>query len=529
MLLFNKNRQELLLCLNEKLHRGVLVLKKFIVLLVSIGVIAVGIRIAFDHDKGSASTLGQPTASFYEIDPRFREFYQRLGGEAVLGKGISPKFIDESGKEYQYVVTALLVYDHKATQKQKFYLAPIGRDLNIEEPARPAPEDPTILYRNGHYIYGPFVQVFNDFGGEAIVGEPLADPMFDPSRKITIQYFENLGFYQKESDPEGKVELLYYGLWKCGDACSFVPSKTEGNVDLYLNNDISFESYAEKLTKKITGKQLTGVQKGHDGLYEQVYENIVLVADPLIPGRVTLRPLTTILGYTPDPLQKPVSDARSFFFPVRNGWGYQVRDVIVDFIEPYGGVEFTGLPISEMKEKRPGLMEQCFENLCIEYAPYALFNKIRLKPLGEEYYSKFCGGRDTYLVFLPINIKGESVKEAEALPSEQAPVEQKESELVVYTWTAQALVPSGKQQIVGVGVYKNGVPVPDAEIHLMVNLPDGQIDEYSIGKTKKDGRIFVSMKPIIAPNGTRIVYHACIHEDGENGICAEEDYIIWGK
>lgn len=502
-------------------------LKKVLIALFVIGIVVESINLLIFHNDGSANALIQ-SSEFYEIDPRFREFYQGLGGEPVLGRGISPKFYDDLGREYQYVVSALLVYDHKAPEGQRFRLASIGQELNIEEPAQPAPEDPTILFRNGHYIYGPFVQVFNDFGGPAVVGEPLADPIYDPARGITIQYFENLGFYRKENDSNTGVQLLYYGVWKCGSSCSYVPQNIEGNVDLYLNNEIGFEKTADDLPKKITGHQLTEVQKGSDGLYEQVFENLVLVADPLIPGKITLRPLTTILGYTHDPLQKPVSDPKSYFFPVRNGWGYQVRDVIIDTIEPYGGLDFTGFPISEMKEKKAGLMEQCFENVCIEYSPYAIFNKIRLEPLGREYYSRFYGTSDEARVFIPLILK--NITKTQNNPVTTISTSQSSNDdLSIYTWTSQTLISSKDQQIIGIGVYQEGVPVPNVKVKVFVKMPDGKLADYSPKETKQDGRTFLALDPIDALNGTRIVYQACIIEDQKESGCTEEDFLIWGN
>ena len=503
-------------------------LKKIVLIGVFFLVVMAGARILFSHDDGSASPVFQESES-YEVDPRFREFYQHLGGEPMLGKAISPKFTDKSGKEYQYVLSALMIYDHRGSSGPKFMLAPIGRDLNVEKPSRPAPKDKSRLYRNGHYIYGPFGQVFDSLGGEAIVGEPLSDPIYDPSRQITIQYFENLGFYIKGSDSSDQVRLLYYGLWKCGKTCSYHPQKSEGNVDLYLNNEISFENYAKFLTRKITGKQLTDVQKGLDGRLEQVFENLVLVADPLVPGKITLRPLTSILGYPHDPLQKhePVNDAEGFFWPIEGDLGYQVRDLLLDFVEPYGGRKFSGAPITNLKGLKPGIERQCFENICLEYSPFSFTGKVWLSQLGKEYFKKYYQNKGRHTVFIPLVVNQEQVSEQSSAELQNTSGDS--NALTIYTWAAQTLVSSGKQQVIGIGVYRNGRPVQDVDVHIIVDLPDGSRDDYYPGGTEDDGRIFVPLKPISAPNGTRIVYHACVFADGTDSICTADDFIIWGK
>src|SRR5512141_2934191 len=60
-----------------------------------------------------------------EIDPRFREFYFRLGGPKVLGQPIGP--LHESGGVFkQYTDKVLMVFIPTAPQGLEYTLAPLG-------------------------------------------------------------------------------------------------------------------------------------------------------------------------------------------------------------------------------------------------------------------------------------------------------------------------------------------------------------------------------------------------------------------
>jgi hypothetical protein len=149
--------------------------------------------------------LPTPDASFYTVDPVFREFYNVLGGEAVLGKVISPAE-EENGITYQYTMTGKLTFDPQRPPAQKFQLAPLGTALNLGgEP------------KSGE-VAGVFRAAYDQLKGATFVGEPLTDLIYNAEKGCSEQYFENLGFYQ---GPEtgGDVRLLPYGAWACGDAC----------------------------------------------------------------------------------------------------------------------------------------------------------------------------------------------------------------------------------------------------------------------------------------------------------------------
>ena len=73
------------------------------------------------------------------VDPTFREFYETLGGESVLGPAISIMY-EERGKKLQFTSAVLMMYDPMALESERFKLVPLGNAMKIAEP----PLSPTL-------------------------------------------------------------------------------------------------------------------------------------------------------------------------------------------------------------------------------------------------------------------------------------------------------------------------------------------------------------------------------------------------
>jgi len=72
---------------------------------------------------------GSPT---YPVDTTFKEFYQTLGGEQILGPAISALEIRENF-QCQFTERALMCFNQAATDASRFGLYPLGRELGIQE------------------------------------------------------------------------------------------------------------------------------------------------------------------------------------------------------------------------------------------------------------------------------------------------------------------------------------------------------------------------------------------------------------
>ena len=165
---------------------------------------------ACQSEQDMDNNLDHSNQTIAVVDTHFSHFYDLLGGEDVLGSLISPIFSNH-GREYQYTAAALMVYDPQDVSGQHYQLAPIGIEIGIAEP----PSDPASP--GGHKVFSGFQGFYEQLGGAQVVGLPLTDVRYNHERGGIEQYFENLGFYQLDSDPPHEIHLISYGAWMCGD------------------------------------------------------------------------------------------------------------------------------------------------------------------------------------------------------------------------------------------------------------------------------------------------------------------------
>jgi hypothetical protein len=155
--------------------------------------------------NSSGQLLPTPDASIYTVDPVFREFYNVLGGRAVLGEVISPAST-KNGITYQYAMAGKLTFDPQRPAAQRFQLAPLGTELNLGSET------------TNSEVADVFQALYDQLNGAAFVGKQLTDLIYNSEKGCSEQYFENLGFYQGP-ETNGEVRLLPYGAWACGDEC----------------------------------------------------------------------------------------------------------------------------------------------------------------------------------------------------------------------------------------------------------------------------------------------------------------------
>jgi hypothetical protein len=193
---------------------------------------------------GKTTETSQQSGSLektYPVSPVFKEFYNSLGGEKLLGPAISP--LIESGRiQSQFVEAALMTYDPFGKEGGEFRFAPLGVMLGISEPPIENQDTTDSVYINGHVVFPEFLQFFQQLGGEGVVGRPLTEAHHNPEKNRIEQYFENLGFYRFTFDPPGTVRLLAYGAYVCDFACKYSPSSASiPSIQSFLPQPFSLE------------------------------------------------------------------------------------------------------------------------------------------------------------------------------------------------------------------------------------------------------------------------------------------------
>jgi hypothetical protein len=438
-------------------------------------------------------------AQVYAIDPIFREFYNKLGGSGVLGEAISRVQWD-GDIAYQYTMGALLVSDPQKPLK-RFHLAPIGLDLGIGEPPVAEGSKPDEFYIGGHYIYKDFVKLYLQLGQENYVGKPLTEVRFNQEKRRYEQYFENLGFYQLEGEPQDSVHLLAYGAWKCGSSCSAAPS-SNALVSQEPVVKPPFSDGVRKLGADFTGAPLSEAYQAVDGKLEQIFENVVLMYDTNGSSGIRLRPVEGMLGVTPDALESDNNDPAFTFYPVQGDKGYNIPNFLMDYINRYGGLNVTGPPISTYSPLNDQIHHQCFLNLCLNVGPDRL---IRPAPLGYNYRDQFR--------------KAASQSTVDAANAEK--------EVILQVWSSYPMVSSNQDQEIGVSIQENNAPLANLEPVLIITLPDGTQQPFKMPPTNQDGQSHFRVSPISAPNGTLIPYQVCISIRNGERYCYKDSYLIW--
>lgn len=493
-------------------------------------------------DDAGVVSYDPVSGSAIEVDPVFREFYDSKGGAAALGPAISPVFTFNS-VYYQYLVTGLMYYDSQSPASQRRGFAPLGLDMGIYEPAVQQSERPGTRYLNGHLIDERFVAVYDQLGGQPVAGLPLTEAHYNPDYRRFEQYFENLGLFISDMDPEGQVRLLAYGAWKCDASCREVlPGGAAVSIPFRI--DPRFADAVNRLGADFTGYALTDTYITPDSFTEQVFENVVLVSDPNQGGRVFLRAVTEALGILPDPMVAPNNLPEVYFFPRLNGTlGYNIPKYYLDYIAQHGGQESSGPPISENVLRRDNIFRQCFVNLCLEEHTEAngarlvrpaqlgfIYKDLAVRPLSTP------APQPEALPTQPVQPTQPGVQQAE--PAVQPPAQPSTSDpgqggqpsagvLLLQLWESYPMVAPKQNQEIGVLVLQDNAPLRGVEPDLIVTLPDGRSKQYFMYPTGEDGLTQMTIDPIDAPPGTVISYQVCIVSPGGAKTCVQESFLIW--
>jgi len=416
-----------------------------------------------------------------EVNARFREFYEQLGGKNVLHLPISPLF-PHDGREYQYTAAVLMVYNPIALKGQQYYLAPIGAEMGISE-AVTSPGSP-----GGHAIHSGFVELYEGLGGINVIGVPQTSVRYNEERGGIEQFFQNAGFFQLEGDPENQIQLIHYGAWMCAESCNFSFDPVFAPL-LSKVVETPFALAVSRLNPIFTGQPLTEPYIAADGQIEQIFENVVVVSAPDRPAGIALRPITAMLG-----VQVQLENQ------------FEIPQHFMDFISQNSGLEFSGPSVSVYGKQSDEVFRQCFTNLCLDYYPNKSDDlQVRLTPLGYIYKGRFY--QETGVTPTPSSVNSYTVKASKGY----------------------SLVAPSKSQIIIVSVFEGHAPILGSEPKVTLMLPGGAIQNYQMQPTNSEGRSSIELDPISAAHGTRVDYRVCVTAQTGDAICIDDNFLIWGS
>ena len=446
------------------------------------------------------------SSTYYVIDPRFEELYQRLQGREILGPPISnKKYVAGTNQEKQYFESAVLVYDPDSSPR--YYLESIGYEAGFSDLPNADPENPNVRYINGYIIPMEFARLYDDLGGSRWVGRPLTRARKNPEKGTVEQYFENLGFFRFEDDPPGTVRLMPYGLWKCAGECSKYPNIQNASVrsqSLEVQQS-PFADVIARLGYEFTGEALTEPYRGPDRRVEQVFSQVVIVEDHESSLGISLRPVASLLDIEGDPPQSPGFDQEMYFREVSEGEGYYIPAEFIEFISRYSGFDLSGEPISRAEPNENGLTQQCFESYCLVADSSGGEIQVNMVPLGERY------------------------KQEITLAPPPTTEMQEERNLLLDVWEQSPQISSQEQQQIGSCIHEGDLPLAGMKARLDVTIPEKGLRTYQLPLTDQGGCSFFTLEPIQAENGTPIDYQVCFSGSGGEKFCKSDSFLIWGN
>jgi hypothetical protein len=456
----------------------------------------------------------------FALAPEMETFYRKAGGEEVLGAVISPR-LEEGNYVYQYTVNALLFCERWIDGERDVRFAPIGLDLNLSPSQFLLVDGVPQSESNSFPVYQEFIPLYERLGGGRRIGAPLSGLRYNPRQKRYEQFFEGVGMYRAESDAAGKVKLLAYGAWKCGNACLY-PVLPQAEVIAPLPVDPQVSPLVERLGLDFTGFPISPPIKDPDGRLIVIFENVVIEIPPESKGGVSLLPLPQRLGILPQGMVANQEDETKTFLSLDGDKGHHILRSFMNYIDVHGGLDLIGLPISEPLEWEKGSIRQCFEKVClIEDRQIEGIYRIRPSPLGFEYASLYFDSENGgWLSLTPAPLQP-SATESSAANEELFP------EVTLEIIEAKPFVDAKTSQEIGVIVRFGSQAAVGIIPTLYLSFPDGESYEFEMPPTNEQGKSFLVIPPTQAPNGTLVAYHICITTPSGVQMCARDDYLIW--
>ncbi len=444
-------------------------------------------------------------------DPIFKEFYQTLGGQDLLG-GVMSGLVERDGRKCQYVEAALMcISPADGDTTTRYQLEPIGAELQVWDDPQfpPPPNSGSKILDGGYVLFDEFAPLYDRLYGALYAGSPLTNVRVNHDTKRYEQFFTNVGFYRNFSDPAGQVHLIPYGAYTCGPLCS---RRLDEYWLIVRSGKINqpFELSLQRARWEDFGRPLAQPHLGGDGTLEQVYQNAVLYAPLDNLKDIHLRPLLIWMGNVP--VQPPVDKnphEQLVFYETENGLGHNVPVFFDGFIASYGGRELSGRPITELFPIQDGQKySQCFENYCLDYDPSApASERVSLHDFGRQYLLATDPGSLALRSFTTETV-------AVQLSEQSSELSQGEAQQLNIRVTGSA----------------SGQPMALVGGEFTIRLPNREPFTLDFPPTDAQGQSSVTLQPLEGLNSMDVVeYQACLNLPDTPIICAVDSFVYRGQ
>lgn len=240
-----------------------------------------------------------------------------------------------------------------------------------------------------------------------------------------------------------------------------------------------------------------------DGVFESFFGPIVIKSARKLKPYVTLRPIARMIGIIPDSPMDEGDYPLMVFYKVRGKKGYHVPILFDHFLSRFGGLRFSGPPITEPFVLEEGIFRQCFENLCVDFSVRDQAPQIKLAPLGEVYQRIYS-------------------------PQKEAAIHNlKRNGLELSVWETRPYVSTDQQMEFLVEIRKDGKPFSNQRPYIILKMPDNGQQRLQFQPTDQNGLTSLQLPLIPAPNATIIPYKICLEFPGFEQLCVEDHFLIF--
>ncbi len=455
-------------------------------------------------------TVPQIPVSGEEAEPPFREFYQALGSQEVLGQPIS-EMVERDGKQCQFFEAVLMCFNPNEDENNRRYqLEPLGYELSlVDDPGLTPQADPRDRdLGGGFWLFHEFIGLYDRIYGSLYAGRPLTQLRLNHAMRRYEQFFENVGFYRSFDEPAGRAHLIHYGAFLCGPDCS-----RELN-DFWLTVESGaisqpFELALQRAKWTGLGRPVTQARLTADGMIEQVYDNAFLYAPVDEPAHIHMRPLVLWNGNIAiQPLVERNPHEQLVFYEVENGLGHNVPLFFDSYIAALGGREVAGRPLTELFPTENGCYRQCFESYCLDYRPDAQEGqRVSMVDLGWQYAKNTDPGQIARRFFSPETLEIQ-------LNEEKSQVGRGEEQRILMRVISRT----------------NGQPVRLVPARVTLLLPDRAGPGGNFPPTDGDGRAEAVLPPLDGlPAMSVVEYQVCLELPGNTPVCAVDSFVYRGE
>jgi hypothetical protein len=451
-------------------------------------------------------------SALMQVDGRFLMLYQSLGGEAVLGKIISP-LVTEGDQLCQYAMNAKLCVLVGRLDLDAYSLAPVVMQGGLMPVVNmPVAEQQSGKLVNGFVIHADFIGLYEKLYGTRFAGEPLGNAWVNYDKGRIEQYFENVVIAQDLNDAQSQPYLLPVAHAVCSHYCDF-PIETRLFIPQAQQRTSPFSTFLAAVDGYDFGAPLTRPFLNQDGQLVQVFEYAAVAAPPDALDEAKLLPLSAGLRmHTSPPTQQIYGvDRGVYYYPVGDS-GYHVPIVFDEFIVGHGGRSVAGNPIAEVMYYEDDAIRQCFENYCLDLHQDEANGSVEavLAPLGIMYLKQGLadGSIDREIV----------VDEWHQAHEIQVAVE-KQSNMVDQETQQQIFVTVLSTQ--------DGEPISGIQSFVRILSPDNQEQVLELINTNTQGVSWVSIPAHSgADNGTLMRYEVCVVLLSGEQVCISGAYLV---